>query len=78
MGKLLLVIVILGVAIYLVVRMAELLASRRRARRGGGGGGSLGRLKPTPRPSGPLGPDDDPEFLRDLNRRKRPKDAKDE
>lgn len=77
MGKLLLVIIILGVAIYLVVRMAELVASRRRAQRGGGGG-SLGRLKPTPRPSGPLGPDDDPEFLRDLNRRKRPKDAKDE
>ena len=73
MGKLLLVIVVLGIAIYLVVRIVELQASRRRKR--GGGGGTLGKLRQMPpRPSGPIGPDDDPEFLRDLNRRKRHKD----
>jgi hypothetical protein len=72
-GKLLLVIVVLGVAIYLLVRLIELQASRRRKR--GGGGGALGKLRPAPpKPSGPIGPDDDPEFLRDLNRRKRHKD----
>ena len=30
-------------------------------------------LPPRPGPSRPLGPDDDPEFLRDLNRRRREK-----
>ena len=73
MGKILLVIVVIGIAIYLLVRLLELRASRRRRR--GGGGGTLGRLRQVPpRPSGPIGPDDDPEFLRDLNRRKRHKD----
>jgi hypothetical protein len=69
-GKLLLVILVLGVAIYLTVRLIE----KRRGR--GGGGGSLDKLlRPKPPPNRPMGPDDDPDFLRDLNRRrpKRPK-----
>lgn len=60
---------VLAVAIYLTVRLVE-------KRRGGGGGGSLSkRLRPPSPPNRPLGPDDDPDFLRDLNRRrpKRPK-----
>lgn len=76
-GKLFLAVVLVGVAVYLVVRATELWMSRRdRAARRGPGPGTSGprvpRLRP-PRPSGPIGPDDDPEFLRDLNRRK-PKD----
>jgi hypothetical protein len=56
--KLLLVVVILAVAIYFTVRVIQ--------RRG---------LLPPRRPEQrPLGPDDDPDFLRDLDRkRRRPK-----
>lgn len=58
--KFLLVVILLAVAVYLVVRFLE--------KRGGASGA---RLRPPPRPNRPLGPDDDPEFLRDLNRRKK-------
>jgi hypothetical protein len=65
-GKLLLVILVLGVVIYVTVRLIE-------RRRGNGGGGSTSRLMhPKSPPNRPMGPDDDPDFLRDLNRR-RPK-----
>lgn len=39
-----------------------------RRKHGGGGGGGKG-AKPTPR--GPVGPDDDEEFLRELERKRR-------
>lgn len=64
--KFLLVVLVLAVAIYLVVRLLE----KRRGR----GGGFNARLRPPPRPNRPIGPDDDPEFLRDLNRRRRHKE----
>ncbi|GGS82444.1 hypothetical protein GCM10010156_46390 [Planobispora rosea] len=38
------------------------------------GGGSLGPRPPRPRPEAPKGPDDDPEFLKDLDRRLRDED----
>lgn len=60
MGKILLVVLLLGVAIYLLVRVIE----RRGIAPRGGGGQTAG-------PRGPLGPDDDPDFLRDLDRRRR-------
>lgn len=54
-GKFLLVVVLVGVTVYLVVRIIE--------RRG---------IKPTPKaPPRPLGPDDDPDFLWDLNKKTR-------
>jgi hypothetical protein len=45
----------------------------RRNRSGGGGGqgGSPRPRPPAPRPRGPVGPDDDEAFLRDLERRRR-------
>lgn len=72
MGKLILLIVVVTVAIYLVTRLIEtrgkLFSAAARAR--------AAQQKPHNRPSGPLGPDDDPDFLRDLNRR-RPHDPGD-
>ncbi|MFC4783112.1 hypothetical protein ACT8ZV_01460 [Nocardioides sp. MAHUQ-72] len=62
MLKFLLVVILVAVAVYLIVR-----AIQRR--------GVLPRHQPPSRPSRPLGPDDDPDFLRDLDRkRKHPKD----
>ena len=66
--KFLLVVVVLGVAVYFLVRFLQ--------RRGGSvlrRGGS-GRPAPRPKPSEPprpVAPDDDPDFLRDLDRKKR-------
>jgi hypothetical protein len=75
--KFLLVVVFLAVAIYVVVRLLE-----QRSGRGGGFGANLpGPFRPNRpnRPGRPIGPDDDPEFLRDLNRRRpKPKPPKDE
>jgi len=52
MPRLLLALVLLGIVIYLTIRMIQ--------RRGDGGGGrGLGRR--------PVAPDDDPTFLRDLD-----------
>jgi hypothetical protein len=52
MPRVLLFIVILGIVLYLTIRMIQ--------RRGdGGGGGTFGRR--------PVAPDDDPTFLRDLD-----------
>lgn len=64
MGKLILLIVVVTVAIYLVIRLIETRGRLFRA----SPSGRPPLIKPK-RPSGPLGPDDDPEFLRDLNRR---------
>ncbi|WP_067439003.1 hypothetical protein [Nocardioides jensenii] len=69
MGKFILVIVLVTLAVYLVVRLVE---TRGALFRRGPGNDSPGRGER--RPSGPLGPDDDPEFLRDLNRRRPHKD----
>ena len=50
MGKLLLLVVLLAIAIYLLIRVIE--------RRG----------LSSPEPHRPVGPDDDPDFLRGLDR----------
>jgi hypothetical protein len=54
--KFLLVVVLIGVAIYLIVRLIQ----RR---------GVLPKPKPTPPRA--VGPDDDPDFLRDLDKKKK-------
>lgn len=58
-----LVVVLFAVAFYLTIRVLE----RRGGQRGGGDDGPGGRTA-SPRP---LGPDDDPDFLWQLDRRKR-------
>jgi len=63
-GKFLLVVIIVAALIYLLVRVVQ-----TRGRPFGGTPSSRGPLPPAPHH--PLGPDDDPEFLRDLNRRQR-------
>lgn len=72
-GKLILLLVVIAVVIYVVVRLIETKGALFR-RGGGGGSNAVRRPQPPRRPTGPLGPDDDPEFLRDLNRRSRRKD----
>ncbi|MBD8870818.1 hypothetical protein [Nocardioides donggukensis] len=66
MGKLLLLLLAIAVVIYVVTRLIETRGHpfRRSAPRPGPG---------RPGPPRPLGPDDDPDFLRDLNRRRRQK-----
>ena len=68
MGKILVAILLVGLVVYLLVRVAEKAAAKRR-----GGGPSGGR----PAPRAPRGPDDDPEFLWKLEaeRRRRRKAA---
>lgn len=62
MLKFLLLVILVAVAVYFLVR-----AIQRR--------GVLPRHQPPASPPRPLGPDDDPDFLRDLDRkRKHPKD----
>ena len=61
MLKLLLFVAVMAAVVYLTVRQLE----RR---------GMIPAPRPRPKPDRrPLGPDDDPEFLRDLNRRTRHK-----
>lgn len=72
MGKFILVVVVVAVLVYLAVRLIE--TRGRLFGRGDGGSSAVRRPQPPRRPSGPLGPDDDPDFLRDLNRRSRKKD----
>lgn len=57
-GKFLLVVVVAAVLIYLTVRVIERRGIRRR---------------PKPTPPRPMGPDDDPDFLWDLDKKKRHK-----
>ncbi len=68
MGKFFLAIAIIALVIYLVTRLIETRGHpfRRTPNR-------KPLLPPRPHPNRPLGPDDDPEFLRDLNRRRREK-----
>lgn len=70
MGKVLLVVLLIGVAIYFTVRFFQ-------SRTGGGRGGLS--AAPPPRP---VGPDDDPDFLwkleRDRRRDKKKKDQSDD
>jgi hypothetical protein len=67
--KFLLVVVVLGVAVYLVVRLLQ-----RRGlpsfRRGATTRPAPPKAKPT-QPRRPVAPDDDADFLRDLDRKKR-------
>ncbi|WP_121253248.1 hypothetical protein [Nocardioides ferulae] len=63
MLKLLLVVIVIAVAVYLAVRMFQgELPGRGQASRGPG--------RP-PAPPRPIGPDDDDDFLRDLDRKRR-------
>ena len=66
MLKVLVVVALFALAVYLLVRM------RQRA----GGGRPISRPRtPPPAPRRPIAPDDDPDFLRDLDRkRKHPDD----
>lgn len=57
-----LVVVLIGIATYLTIR-----AIQRR------GVSPATRRAAPPRPSRPLGPDDDPDFLRDLDRKRKHK-----
>lgn len=71
--KLLLVVIIFAAAVYLLVRVVQERGLPGSPGGSGGSGGQRGRPK-KPRPSGPppvLGPDDDPDFLRDLDRKRR-------
>ena len=73
MGKFFLVIAVIAVVIYVVTRLVETRGHpfRRTATR-------KPLLPPRrPGPSRPLGPDDDPDFLRDLNRKRREKKDED-
>lgn len=64
MLKFLLVILLLAVAVYLTVRLAESRAS----------GAPLRPKRPRREPPRIVAPDDDPEFLRELERRRRQRD----
>lgn len=73
--KFLLVVIIFAAAVYLLVRFLQDrgLPSGQGPGGKGGPGGLPGRPR-RPRPSGPppvKGPDDDEEFLRDLDRKRR-------
>ena len=68
--KFLLVVVVLGVAVYLVVRLLQ----RRGPSSFRRGATTRSAPKPKPKPTQPrrpVAPDDDPDFLRDLDRKKR-------
>jgi hypothetical protein len=58
--KFLLLVILVAVAVYALVRVIQ----RR---------GVLPRHQPPSSPPRPLGPDDDPDFLRDLDRKRRHK-----
>jgi hypothetical protein len=66
--KVLFVLIILGIAMYALVRVTQ---------RRGGTTPPKGPLAGTrqSRSSGPLGPDDDDEFLREIDRRRRREDG---
>ncbi|GAB2871955.1 hypothetical protein [Nocardioides pacificus] len=64
MLKFVLVVAVFALAFYLTIRVIE-----RRGLQGGGGRGEGPGTRPAP--PRPLGPDDDPDFLWQLDRRKR-------
>ncbi|MFZ2501218.1 MAG: hypothetical protein WAW88_00905 [Nocardioides sp.] len=63
MLRLLLVIVVVAIALYFAVRMMQGAGPRR----------GLGGARPR-QPGRPIAPDDDPDFLRDLDRKRREQD----
>jgi hypothetical protein len=65
-GKFFLLIMAVAVVVYVVTRLIETRGHlfRRTSQR-------KPLLPPRTSPNRPLGPDDDPEFLRDLNRRRK-------
>ncbi|MCD4524109.1 MULTISPECIES: hypothetical protein [unclassified Nocardioides] len=63
MLKFLLVVAIFAVAVYLVTRLAQ--------QRGAGTRPTLPRRRPPAAPPRVIGPDDDEDFLRDLDRKRR-------
>lgn len=64
MLKFLLVVLVIALVVYACVTLLDRRMSGPRKPRGGA---------PRRGPQRPLGPDDDPDFLRDLNRRRPPK-----
>lgn len=66
MLKFLLILLLVAVAIYLAVRLTE--------RRGNGRKTAQRPSRPRREPPRIVAPDDDPEFLRDLERKRRQKD----
>lgn len=81
MGKLLLVALVLGVAVYLTIRVIQRRGvlppggpgGQGGSGGGGRGGGTGGGTGPRPAPRRPVAPDDDEDFLRGL-RPPRPSD----
>ncbi len=69
MLKVLIVVALLGLAIYLVVRALQ--------RSGGSGQTSRRQTPPSSPPRRPVAPDDDLDFLRDLDRKRRHPDDPD-
>ena len=70
-------LVLLVVAVVVVVLVLRAAGSPPGGGGGGGGSRGIGRPRPPrpPRTSRPLAPDDDPEFLRELDRRTRRDDG---
>jgi hypothetical protein len=62
--KVLLVLIVLGIAVYTMVRVTQRRGANPPSK------GPLAGSRQT-RSSGPLGPDDDEEFLRELDRKRR-------
>jgi hypothetical protein len=69
--KVLLVLIIVAVATYALVRVVQRRGITPPVK------GPLAGTRRSSRPSGPLGPDDDEEFLRDLDRKRLDGDGKD-
>jgi hypothetical protein len=63
--KFLLLVILLGIAVYLTVRVIQRRGIAPPPRSG------------PPRPPRPMGPDDDPDFLRDLDRKRKRKHPED-
>lgn len=61
---------IIGAAVYLLIALIQARGRRRGGGGSGGGGGGVPR-RPGPAPRGPIGPEDDPAFLAELERRRR-------
>jgi hypothetical protein len=61
--KFVFVMALFAAAVYLLVRVVE--------RRGISRPDQTGPARPTDRPRGPLGPDDDPDFIWGLNKKRR-------
>ncbi|CUR54497.1 conserved hypothetical protein [metagenome] len=62
-GKFVIVLLVIAAVVYVLVRVIERRGISRRP--------GPGRARPSPPPRGPIGPDDDPDFLWGLNKKRR-------